>query len=388
MQKEIINNRKHITRKTGVLQVLPALMCGGVEREVIDTGNSISKNNFRSFVASSGGRLVNQLYQHGSRHFTLPLHSKNPFIMISNIFKLKKIIEIHDIDIIHAQSRAPAWSAYFAAKLTRAEFITTIHGAHGTKGLFKKCYNSVITKGKKIIAVSNFIAEYAKNNYKFDHQDIEVIHCGTDLNRFDYSKVEEKRVIELARSLRIPTDKPIIMLPGRVSRNKGHLLLLEAIKDLPPESVTCLFVGDYSGHLKYREELQNKIEEYGLVKNVIITSNVSDMPAIYALSDIVVCASSKPEAFGLVSIEAQAMGRMVIATNLGGIRETIIDKKTGWLIEPENSAELTEAIEKILKLSLKERLVRAKAARINVEENFSLEVMGKKIINIYNTLTK
>ncbi len=381
MQKKTLNN---ITRKPGILQVLPALMSGGVEREVLDTAEALVKAGYRSFVASSGGRLVSQLYQQGSRHFALPLESKNPFIILANIAKLKSIVELNDIDIIHAQSRAPAWSAYYAAKLAKCHFVTTIHGAHSTKGHFKKHYNSVMTRGEVVIAVSEFIAEYAKTHYNFDHQKLEVIHCGTNTQKFNYNNVDDKRMIELARCLRIPTDKAIIMLPGRLSRNKGHLFLLEAIKRLPPKSITCLFVGEDSGHLNYREELQNKISEYNLEDSVIITSNVTDMSAIYGLSDIVACVSTKPEAFGLVSIEAQAMGRMVIASNMGGIRETIIPGKTGWLIEPNNVDQLVETIQIILNMDLSTRLAYAKAARLNVEKNFSLETMGKKIINVYD----
>ena len=386
MSKKIVDAISNITREPGILQVLPALMSGGVEREVMDTAEAIVKAGYRSFVASSGGRLVNQIYQQGSRHFTLELDSKNPFTIIKNIFKLKKIIELNDIDIVHAQSRAPAWSSYFAAKLAKCHFITTVHGAHGTKGLFKKCYNSVMTKGEKVIVVSQFIAEYAKDNYEFDHQKLEIIYCGTNVDKFNYQNIDKKRIVELARSLRIPTDKPIIMLPGRLTRNKGHLFLLEAIKALPPKSVTCLFVGDDKGHLHYREELQKKIDQYGLTKTVIITSNVTDMPAMYGLSDIVTCVSTKPEAFGLVSIEAQAMGRLVIACNMGGIKETIIHEKTGWLIEPNNVDELVNAIKKILHMDIPSRLKFAEDARKNVEKNFSLETMSRKIINAYNEI--
>ena len=381
MQSKTLNN---ITRKPGILQVLPALMSGGVEREVLDTAEAIVKKGYRSFIASSGGRLISQLYQQGSRHFTLPLDSKNPFTILANVAKLKNIVELNDIDIIHAQSRAPAWSSYYAAKLANCHFVTTIHGVHQTKGFLKKYYNSVMTKGEIVIAVSEFISEYAKANYSFDKQKLEVIHCGTNIEKFNYNNVDDKRMVELARSLRIPTDKPIIMLPGRLSRNKGHLFLLEAIKKLPPKSVTCLFVGEDSGHLSYREELQNKISEYNLENTVIITSNVTDMSAIYGLSDIVTCISTKPEAFGLVSIEAQAMGRMVIASNMGGIRETIVPGKTGWLIEPNNVDQLVETIQTILNMDLSTRLTYAKASRLNVEKNFSLETMGKKIIKVYD----
>ena len=217
-----------ITKKMSILQVLPAMMSGGVEREVLDIASSIAKLKHKSFVASSGGRLVQQLYLDDSHHFTLPLHSKNPFTIIRNIFRLKNIIKTNNIDIIHAQSRAPAWSSYFAAKLTGCKFVTTIHGAHGTKGPGKKLYNSVMTKGDIVIAVSEFIAKYAKYNYQFNHDNLRVIHCGTDIDKFSYKNINNTRLSQLDNSLRIPTDKPIIMLPARFSRNKGHLFLIEA----------------------------------------------------------------------------------------------------------------------------------------------------------------
>lgn len=379
-----MSHKNYLTRKPGILQVLPALMSGGVEREVLDIAEALAKAGYRSFVASSGGRLVTQLYQHGSRHFDLPLCSKNPFTIMKNAISLKNLVKLHDIDIIHAQSRGPAWSSYYASKLSKCHFVTTIHGAHGITGSAKKFYNSVMTRGERVIAVSNFISEYAKSNYKFDHSKLQVVHCGTNVDKFNYENIDKKRIVEIARNLRIPTDKPIIMLPGRLSRSKGHLFLLEAIKLLPSQSVTCLFVGDDNGHLSYREELQRKINDYGLDNQVIITSNVSDMPAIYALSDIVACVSTKPEAFGLVSIEAQAMGRMVIATNMGGISETIIPNKTGWLIEPNNVEDLVSKISSILKMDLAARFEHANATRKHIEANFSLATMGEKIINIYD----
>lgn len=375
-QHEFIN-------KPAILQVLPALMSGGVERTVLDVSEQIVAAGMKSFIASSGGRLVSQVYQHGGRHIELPLHSKNPITIIRNIFKLRDIIKLHDIKIIHAQSRAPAWSAYFAAKLAKCHFVTTIHGAHGTKGYFKKIYNSVMTKGEKVIVVSEFIADYAKINYEFDHSKLIVIHGGVNVDKFNYKRIEEKRMTELAKNLHIPTDKPIILLPGRLTRIKGHFFLLEAIKLLAKDSVTCLFVGDDAGHLKYREELQDKIKEYHLEDRVIITSNVSDMPAIYALSDVVTCVSIRPEAFGLVSVEAQSMGRMVVISDSGGLRETVVPDKTGWLIEPNNVNSLVDAIKKILEMDLSTRLYHANLAREYVEKNFSLASVGKKIIKTY-----
>ena len=379
----MVRKNQNDNKKIAVLQVLPAMMSGGVERAVLDTANMLIKAGHKSYVASSGGRLVSQLYQNGSRHFVLPLNSKNPFVIIKNIFALKNLIKLYDIDIIHAQSRAPAWSAYFAAKLTNCHFVTTIHGAHGVTNAIKRFYNSVMTKAEKVIVVSEFIEKYAKKNYQFDYKKLKIIHCGTDTEKFDPEKVSEKRIVELARSLHIPTDKPIIMMPSRFTRQKGHLFLIEAIKLLPPKSITCLLVGDYGVRLQYREELIKKINEYGLKKTVIMTGNISDMPAAYALTDIVVCPSVKPEAFGLIVTEAQAMGRLVIATGIGGASETIINEKTGWQVKPNDPEELAGTIDQVLQMSLEERLEYGKLAREHVEKNFSLANAGKKLIKIY-----
>lgn len=376
-------HKTNITKKLSILQVLPAMMSGGVEREVLDIANALAKLKHRSFVASSGGELVRLLYDNGSLHFNLPLHSKNPFVIVKNIFKLKKIIKFYNIDIIHAQSRAPAWSSYFAAKLTGCKFVTTLHGVHSVKGPCKKLYNSIMTKGEIVIAVSEFIANYAKDNYKFEHEKLRVIHCGTDIDKFNYKNIDDNRLIQLANNLNIPTDKRIIMLAARFSRNKGHLFLLEALNKLPKNSFTCLFVGNYSGHLKYYNELQTKINEYNLNESVIMTGNIMDMPAIYALSDIIISASITPESFGLTSIEAQAMGKMIIATDLGGIRETIIPNETGWLVKPGDAEDLSSTINNALSIKPKELLKHATKARTNIEKNFSLEKMTEKIIKCY-----
>ena len=372
--------------KPGILQVLPSLMSGGVEREVIQLAELVTNSGYNSFVASAGGILVTQLYQVKARHFELPLDSKNPFTIWRNIAKLVDIIEKHNIRIIHAQSRAPAWSSYFAAKKTGCKFLTTVHGAHSITGRFKRFYNSIMTKGIKVIAVSHFISDYLRENYDFDEKKIEIIHCGTNLDYFNYDNIEKRRIIDLAQKIRIPTDKPIILVPGRLSRSKGHVHVIETIKKLRSNSVTCLIVGDDKGHFEYRQELQNLIDSSGLSRRVIITSSVTDMPAMYALSDIVISASTKPESLGLVSIEAQAMGRMMIATSIGGSRETIIDGQTGWLVEPGDPEAMKCAIEEALSLDLPKRLYRAKLARNHVERHFSLDSMREKMLHIYGYL--
>lgn len=372
-------------KKPSILQVLPRLNSGGVEREVLDISNALAKTGYKSFVASEGGGLVSHIERNGSKHFKLPLASKNPITILLNIWRIVKLVRDNNIDIIHAQSRAPAWSAYFAAKITKKYFVTTLHGAHGTSGIFKKLYNSVMLKGDKIIVVSNFIANYALEHYNFDPKKLSIIHCGCDLDKFNNNIIDEKRIIKLAEQLHIPTERPIVMLAGRFSKNKGHLLLLEAVAKLPKDSITCLFVGDYSVSNKFQQKILAEAKELGLETNVIFTGNVTDMPAIYSLADIVVAISTKPEAFGLTSIEAQALGKFVIASNFGGIIETIIPDKTGFLIEPNNPEDLAKTIKRYLDLDVKTKLQLSEISKKHIQEKFSLATMTNKIINTYNS---
>lgn len=376
---------RNIGTKPGILQVLPSLMSGGVEKEVIENAKFIQKNGYNSFVASAGGALVAQLYDAGARHIELPLNSKNPFIIYNNINALADIIRQHNIGIVHVQSRAPAWSAYYAAKKTNCKFITTVHGAYNINNFLKKKYNAIMTKGVKVIAVSHFIADYLKENYEIDASKIEIVHCGINLEYFNYEKIPQARMVNLSGQLKLQTDKPIILVPGRITRGKGHKYVIEAIK-LLKKPVQCIIVGDDKGHIDYRMELQSLIDSYELSRKIMITNNIKDMPAMYGLSDIVISASCKAEAFGLVSIEAQAMGRMMIATNIGGSKETIINGQTGWLVEPENPEQIKDAIQEALALDMPQRLYRAKLARNHVEKHFSLLAKEEKLLHIYRKL--
>lgn len=382
------HSNKDSYHKTGILQVLPALISGGVERGTIDIAESLIKNGYRAYVASSGGPMISALYQMGATHIKLPLESKNPFVIYKNVKLLAQIIKEHNIQIIHARSRAPAWSAYFAARMTGCKFITTFHGVYKITNFMKHIYNSIMTKGEYIIAVSNYIDEHIRKNYEVDNRKIEVIHRGVDLSYFDPSTVNEHRVIQMARKLNIQLDKPLILLPARITRWKGHLYLLQALRLLPKNSFTCIFAGSDKGHISYRKEIENTISEYGLNKEVAIINSVLDMPALYMLADIVISSSVEPEAFGRVVTEAQAMGRMVIATNLGGAAETVVHSKTGWLVPYNDVDILFQTIEMVLSLSVSQKDIISAAARYHIKHNFSLEIMSEKTINLYKKFLK
>jgi len=375
-------------KKPVILQVLPELNAGGVERGTIELAKALQISDFTPLVASAGGNMVKQLTSAHVEHITLPLASKNPFTIWKNGKRLAKVIKEKNVDIIHARSRAPAWSCYFAAKKTGCKFITTFHGVYSRGSELKNDYNSIMTKGAHVIAISEFIEKHIKKYYGVKANNITVIHRGADLAQFDRKLVPERRILQMDKALRIEHDKPIILLPGRITRWKGHEFLIDALSKIDKYSFRCLIVGDLNKHPKYVQQLDKKIENAGLSSIVRIVHNVTDMPALYSLVDIVVSASLRPEAFGRISIEAQAMERMTVATNHGGSCETIIDGKTGWLVEPGDADGLAKILEKLLKISPRRRKTITSAAKEHVKNNFSLESMTKATIELYKKLLK
>lgn len=381
-----MNFSQETSKKPVLLQLLPSLYSGGVERGTIEIAEAAAKSGFKSLVASSGGTMVNQLAEVGAEHIELPINSKNPFKIRSNVKKIKAVIDEHDVDIVHARSRAPAWSGYWAAKKAGCHFITTFHGFYSTKGLFKKCYNSVMTKGEKTIAISEFIAEHIKKNYHPNPENIAIIYRGVDLKHFDPSQITDDNIAEVKKKWQIHENNPIIFLPGRITRWKGQDFLIRAINELKDLKFYCVIAGDYSDHKTYYNELLNLAKKMGLEEKMRIVEHIEDIPTAYAASDIVVSASLEPEAFGRVAIEAQAMGKPIIATNIGGSRETIIDGKTGKLVDKNNIEDMAEALRYYLQATDKEKI--AKNNRDHITNNFSLSSMCNKTISLYNEILK
>jgi len=371
--------------KPVVLQVLPSLVSGGVERGTVDTAKFLTESGWVALVASSGGPMVKDVESGGAKHFTLSLKDKNPITILINSFKLAKLIRKYKVDIVHARSRAPAWSAYLASKMTRCKFVTTFHGAYGT-GRLKNYYNSVMTKGDIVIAVSDFIREHINSVYKIPKNKIRTVHRGVDLKEFDIKSVDEIRLIRVRNKCYIPEDKFIITLPGRLTSWKGHEILLQAVAKLKRDDIRCLLVGDTKQHERYFRQFIRLAQKLGLSDKVTFTGPIKDMPALYMLSDLVVSPSTRPEAFGRISIEAQAMRRPIIATDIGGYKETIIDGKTGFLIPPGDVDALEEKILFVMNLSEEKRAAMGRAARKNIESNFSLAQMKEAVMTIYKSL--
>lgn len=377
---------KIIGKKPVILQVLPELKSGGVERGTIEIAKAGTALGYEMIVASNGGHLVGQLENSYVPHISLPLASKNPFVIFRNISRLKKVIEKHNVDIIHARSRAPAWSAYFAAKETKCHFITTFHGNYSCDSALKKLYNSVMTRGEVVIAISDFIKKHILDNYGTDPSKIRVVPRGVDFEQFTRDKVHKIRIINMAAHFRIELDVPIILLPGRFTRWKGQEFLIDALALLKDEKFVCIFAGYDKKHESYYHELEKKVKENDLFQKVRMIGEVKDMPALYSLSDIVVSASTTPEAFGRVAIEGQAMEKLVVATNHGGSLETVTHGKNGWMVEPGDVEGLAKILKELLNISEKNRKTITTNARQNVEANFSMDNMVKKTFKVYNDI--
>jgi len=368
-----------------VLQVLPALgHGGGVERGTIEIARAIVEAGGRALVASAGGAMVHEVARARAEHVTLPLSSKNPLVMAANVGRLERLIAAEGVDIVHARSRAPAWSACYAAARARRPFVTTFHGTYAIGNALKRKYNSIMTRGERVIAISAFIAGHIRQVYGVPAARIRVIPRGVDLERFDPARVSAERVAQLARQWRLGDGLPVVMLPGRLTRWKGQTVFLEAVARLKRKDLRCVLVGSDQGRADYRRELDDIIARHDLGGVVRLVDHCADMPAAYMLTDVVVSASTDPEAFGRVIPEAQALGRPVIATDHGGARETVIEGETGWLTPPADAEALADAIGRVLALTPAARQAVAEKAIANVRRNFSKDAMCARTLEVYN----
>lgn len=369
-----------------IMQIIPELSAGGAEQGCIDIAAEIVRSGAQAIVVSHGGNRIHELARVGASHINLPVHSKNPIVMWRNIRRIRKLIKDYNVDIVHVRSRAPAWSAYHACKGTSARYMTTCHAPYNISGKTKQFYNSAITKGERIIAISGYVAQYLMNNYKTDRRNIRIIHRGVALEKFHPTAVTPAHLIKISAEWRLPDGASIVMMPGRITRWKGHHILIEAMEKLNREDVFCVLIGADQGRTAYREELEEAIAEKNLGGRIRIINHCNDMPAAYMLSTVVVSASTDPEGFGRVPVEAQAMGRPIVATDHGGAQETIIRNETGWLVPPRDSSALANAIEEALNLTPAQRSVLATRAMAHVAQNFTREKMADETMDVYAEL--
>ena len=373
-------------RPPAVLQVLPALVTGGVERGTVEIAQALVQAGWRAVVASAGGGMVREIERAGATHVTLPLKTKNPFGIRRNIRLLAALIERENIDLVHARSRAPAWSAYFAAKRTGRPFMTTFHNVYGGKTRLKRWYNSIMARGSRVIAISDFVGRAATKTYGVEQDRLRVIPRGVDLSRFDPEAVHPSRLVQLAKEWQLKDGLPVVMLPGRVTRWKGHVDLLHAVQRLSHRDFQVVFVGDHEQKPGFRDELIELVKKLGLQGHVQLVGNCRDMAAAYMLADVVVSASSEPEGFGRVAVEAQAMGRPVVATDHGGSRETVLPGVTGWLVRPGDRGALSAAIGEALALSPTARAEMAAQARALMVGHFDTRLMCDATLAVYTEI--
>ena len=384
-----------MSSKIKILQVIPRLGYGGAETGCYDLAHYLSENGCSSYIVTSGGELIKYIDKKKVKLIKLPVQSKNPLLILLNSLILILIILFFNISIVHARSRAPAWSCLFATKITRRKFVTTFHGTYNFKNSLKKYYNSIMLKSDLIIAGSNFIFSHINENYSeylnFNKKFL-VIFRGINTEYFNPSKIHQTDQKKLISKWNISKEKPLILLPGRLTFWKGQEMFIEAIrlvKEKIPEKPFCaVILGSDQGRKVYKKKLLRLVEQYRLNDYIKFFDKCELMPLAYQISDIVVSTSIEPEAFGRVSVEAQSMEKPIIASNIGGSKETIIDDKTGFLFEAQKPEELSKKIIHVLNLDESTLKFIGIEGRKNVIKKFNIEKMCfstyseyKKIIN-------
>jgi glycosyltransferase involved in cell wall biosynthesis len=360
-----------IERKTTILQVLPALESGGVERGTVDMVKAIVDAGGRALVASAGGRMVTQVERAGGQHVRLALMTKDPLNIWLNGGRLARLIRREGVDLVHARSRAPAWSAWIAARRTGTHFVTTWHGIYGEDFPGKRAYNSVMARGERVIAASRTIAGRVVSTYGVEPARVRVIPRGVDTGVFDPEAVSGDRVHRLAQAWRVPTEARVVMLPARLTRWKGAEALLDAAGLLGRGDVIWVLVGDEQDGGRFARRVIRRAKRRRVLTHFRIAGHCDDMPAALLLADVVVNTSLKPEPFGRSVVEAQAMGRPVVAFNHGGAAETVTDQLTGFLVPPGDVKALSAAIGQALDLPEEERAWLGWRARQAIEADYA-----------------
>tara|TARA_B110000114_G_scaffold37569_1_gene39262 strand:+ start:1721 stop:2875 length:1155 start_codon:yes stop_codon:yes gene_type:complete len=346
-----------MSSKLKVLQVIPRLGYGGAETGCFDLAHYLPENDCPSFVVTSGGELVKFIDKKKVKLIKLPVQSKNPFVMLFNSIALVFIILFNNISIVHARSRAPAWSCLLATKITRTKFVTTFHGTYNFNNSLKKFYNSVMVRSNLIIAGSNFIFSHINENY-YKYFNIKkkflVIFRGINVDYFDPSTTLLQDENQLQKSWGVSRDKKLILMPGRLTSWKGQQVFIDALNlvniELGYKSFYAVILGSDQGRDIYSKKLKRLAEQYRLTGQLKFIENCKNMPLAFKISDLVVSASMEPEAFGRVSVEAQSMGKPIIASNIGGSNETIVNNKTGFLFDSGNAHSLSKKIVEVLNL--------------------------------------
>ncbi len=338
-----------------LLQVVPELETGGAEQTTLDVARAVIDAGGRALVATRGGRMTARLEADGARLAQMPVQSKNPLVMLGNAARLVDLIRREKVSLVHARSRAPAFSALWAAQATKTPFVATYHGVYKAKSSVKRWYNAVMTRGDLVIANSDYTRDHVLAEHHLDPAKIVTIPRGVDLDRFNPSYVTADRLEKLRADWGIAASdrRTIFLLAGRLTRIKGHLTIIEGTARMKAEGRTdflVIFAGDDQGRTEYGEELARAIADASLTGQVRIVGHCSDMPAAYLVADVAILPTIVPESFGRAAVEPQAMARAVIASSHGGTVETVADGVSGWLVTPGDAPAWAAAMIKAMDL--------------------------------------
>ena len=379
--------------KIKVLQVIPKLGFGGAETGCYDLAHYLPEKDCSSFIATSGGQLLKFVKKNKVRIFRLPVHSKNPLLIFFNAIILSIIILLNNINIVHARSRAPAWSCYLACLITGRNFITTFHGTYNFKNKIKKFYNSIMLRAKLTIAGSNFIFNHINENYSQflnNKNKLRVIFRGINIDFYNKKNISILKQENLKKEWELFPNRFTILMPGRLTNWKGQEKFIEAlnilIEDYNNSKFQAIILGSDQGRTVYKKRLINLIQRYRLNKKIKFINHCKEMPLAYSIADVVVSASIEPEAFGRVSVEAQAMEKPIIASNLGGSRETILNKKSGFLYKHDDPRELAKTLNTVIELDQDALNSIGNEGRKNIIKKFDVESMCDSTLREYKKL--
>ena len=384
-----------MTTKINVLQVIPKLGYGGAETGCYDIAHYLAEKECGSYIATSGGELLKFVKKNRVGIFKIPVHSKNPILIFLNAIFLSFFILTKKINIVHARSRAPAWSCYLACLLTNRAFVTTFHGTYNFNNKLKKFYNSVMLRSNLTIAGSNFIFSHINENYNEylnKKKKLRVIFRGINIDYFSQKNISVLKQEKLKMEWGLEQNKFTILMPGRLTSWKGQEKLIESlnilIEDYNITNFQAILLGSDQGRKVYTKKLHSLVERYSLTKKVKFIENCKEMPLAYSLADVVVSASIEPEAFGRVAVESQAMGKPIIASNLGGSKETVLNKKTGFLYKHDDPRELAKNLNTVIQLNQEELKFMGNEGRKNITRKFDVEVMCDSNLREYKKLLK
>ncbi|MES2034380.1 MAG: glycosyltransferase family 4 protein [Pseudomonadota bacterium] len=371
-----------------LLQVTPELETGGAEQTTIDVAHAVIAAGGKALVATRGGRMAARLQQDGGRLAQMPVHSKNPLVMLGNTARLIDLIRKENVSVVHARSRAPAFSALWAAHATGVPFVATYHGIYKANSRLKRWYNAVMTKGDLVIANSEYTRDHLLAEHAVDPARVVTIPRGVDLTRFDPRKVPAARVEALRAAWGLPADDPrlVFVLGGRLSPIKGHLSIVEAarmMRDAERQDFVIVFAGDDQGRTGYREEILAAVAAAGLTDAVKVVGHCDDMPAAFLVCDIALLPTLKPESFGRAAVEPQIMERPVIVSNHGGAVETVLEGETGWKVAPGDDAAWAKAMSAAIDAGGVRRRAMGQFAASRARRLYSVDAMCDATLDVY-----